>query len=310
MVKGGDWLERIKEWKYVKVFTQRLRTPIRHVKQFLDKNQKDNVSAMAGQSAFFVILSAIPFALFAFSILSLVNNGTPSQELLSAAQPNDTADVIRQFIIEGYQHASGTISVTVIVALWSAGKGLYIITDGISRIYGLPQKHMWLLRRIFAMGYTLVLFLMMVLSLALMVLNYVAEQYISNAVGDFPMSTEILFGLRYIIMAIILTLSLTLTMKLYLFRKVEDRRFAKFRVLLPGMAFTAVAWMLLIRGVEFYTTHFSSSVYGSLGTVVVAMMWVYFTMFILLCGIQINFIYRERFYRFSLKKLLKKLFKK
>lgn len=299
-------LKKIKEWKLVKTFHQRFRTPIRHIKAFSDKNRADNIPAIAGQSAFFVILSAIPFAMFAFSILSLISNGEMSQELFNAVQSNVAVSLIRQFLNEGYQHATGTISITVIVALWSAGKGLYNITDGISRIYGLPQKHTWLLRRIFAMGYTIVLFLIMLLSLGLIVLNYVAEQYISQAVGDFPLSTEILFGLRYIIMAIVTTLSLTLIMKLYLFRKVEDKRYAKFRVLLPGMAFTAVAWMLLIRAVEFYTTHFSSSIYGSLGTVVVAMMWVYFTMYILLFGIQLNYIYREQFYNFSLKKLFKK----
>ncbi len=293
---------KLTEPKIAKAAQKKFKTPIAHIDRFVTKCIDDNLAAMAGQSAFFIILSAIPFLLFAFSIFSIFVGGDLKSILPDETQYTGFLSVVGRYVNEAYQHASGTAIITIIIALWSAGKGMYNVTDGISRIYKLPQKHTWLARRIFAMGYTIVLFLIMALSLGMMVLNVVVETYIKKVVSVIPMGAAIVYGLRYIIVAIFLTLVLTVILKIYLFNKVDDKRYANFRVLLPGMAFTSVAWMVVIRGIEFYTVHFSSSIYGSLGTVIIIMMWVYISMYILLLGVEMNYIYRDAFYRFSFKK--------
>lgn len=284
-----------------------------HVKLFLKKNTEDNINALSGQSAFFLILSSVPMLMLILAIIAFFG-GEPNAaameraaaeggSVVEGASDSMLSGFFSRFVIEAYNYASsGAIIVTAVMALWSAGKGLYIITDGISRIYRIPQKHVWLLRRVFAMGYTIVLLLMMVVSIALMILNGLVDYYLEQAVGKLPLSTEILFGMRYIIATVIIALFLTLALKLYLRGKVEDKRYTKFRVLLPGMAFTAIAWDVLAWGVSLYSKYFTSSMYGSLGTVFIIMMWIYFMMLLLLYGVQINYIYREQFCRFRFKK--------
>ena len=297
-------------------------TVVLHVRRFLKKNLHDNINALAGQSSFFLILSVVPLLMFILALVVMFG-GKPDSNMLSQtvadaelADPTGTLDVdtvsryIYRFIQESYRHvSSGVVIVTVVAALWSAGKGLYIITDGISRIYGLPLRHNWLIRRVFAMGYTVVVLLMIVVCFGLMVLNALFDVYIQNAV-DIPLTTAILYASRYIIATIVITLFLTFALKLYLMRKVADKRFVKFRVLLPGMAFTAIAWGVLSWGVTLYNKYFTSSVYGSLGAAFIVMMWIYFMMLLLLYGIQINYIYRENFYRFGLRKKSNKKRKK
>lgn len=302
--------------KPVRRFRETFRVPIEHVRYFLQKNTEDNISALSGQSAFFVILSIVPFAVFLFFLLTWIL-GEPRFDIAEkeiAAAGSSTvgsyAANIMDFLKNAYNSRTQALPVAIIIALWSSGKGMYIITDGISRIYRLPAKHNWALRRVFAMGYTFVLVLMLTLTAGILTLNAVIESYITSATQQIPMSAVVIYGFRYVITTVIMALFLTVVLKLYLRRKVEDKKYAKFRVLLPGMAFTAVAWSVLTWGVEFYTKHFTSSMYGSLGTVIIVMMWVYFMMYLLLWGVQINCIYRESFYRFSLRKILWKIRRK
>lgn len=284
---------------------------VRHVRRFLQKCTEDNIPALSGQSAFFVIISIVPLVVFVFLIMSLFVKGSQEDAAMvsAAAKATQNAKTAEETLGSFAREMSGimykinssrsaALPITIILALWSAGKGMYIITDGISRIYRLPAKHMWIFRRVFAMGYTFVLLLMIALTLGILVLNAYVTSYIGTATESIPFSTEMLYGLRYVITTAVMALFLTVTLKLYLRRKVEDKRYIKFRVLLPGMLFTAIAWSVLSWGVEFYSEHFTSTVYGGLGTVVLVLLWVYFVMMLLLYGVQLNYIYREQFYNY------------
>jgi membrane protein len=153
------------------------------------------------------------------------------------------------------------------------------------------------------MGYTIVLLLMLALCFGVLFLDLTVSQYVEDIVKDLPVFVVILLGLRNILATVIIALFMTGALKLYLRRKVEDKRYTKFRVLLPGMIFTSISWNLLGRGVSLYTKYFTSSMYGNLGAVFIAMMWIYFMMLLLLYGVQINYVYREQFYLFSFKKV-------
>lgn len=315
--KDRERIEKFKrEHKRILWFTS---TVVLHIKMFLKKNTEDNINALSGQSTFFLILSLVPLLMLIISLMALFG-GKPNTAAMdevakqSGSVVNSTSSIddalllgfFRRFIIEAYEHASsGVIIITALTALWSAGKGLYIVTDGISRIYRIPQKHMWLTRRVFAMGYTVVLLLMMAVSMGLVILNAVIDNYLEQAIHKLPLSTEILIAMRYVIVTVIIALFLTVALKLYLKGKVDDDRYVRFRVLLPGMAFTAIAWDLLSWGVSVYTTYFSSSMYGSLSTVFIVMMWFYFLMLLLLYGVQIDYVYREAFYRFGMRKAIR-----
>lgn len=288
----------------------------RHVQRFLVKNSTDNISALAGQSAFFMILSVVPFIVFFFFLVAMIF-GEPQAEItgtkvaeVNNSSVTDFSSIISDFLVQLYNNRSHTVIVTVVMTLWSAGKGMYIITDGISRIYGIPIRHSWIFRRVFAMGYTFVMLLMLLLTASILTLNATIQAYLSTATEGLPLATQVLFGLRYVITTVIMTLFLTIVLKLYLRRRIKNNHYTKFRVLLPGMLFTSVSWSVLTWGIEFYSTHFSSSIYGGFGAVFILMLWIYFVMYLLLWGIQINCIYREQFYRFSFRKLFGRIGRK
>lgn len=275
------------------------------IKYILDKSYRDNIPALAGQSAFFLLLSAIPLILFVFSMLSLLTGKDLKTEDFAAIQMQGIPffDKLINYIVDSVRKAtSGTAIITAIVMLWSAGKGMYCITDGILRVYRIPNNKFWLLRRVYAMGYTIVMLLILFAGLVAVLVNIFLASSINQLIGG----GEQIHWLTHVLLQILLTLLQTVLMawalKLFLRNKVE-RSYTTMRALIPGMLITVIAWKVLTFGVVYYLRHFAvSSVYGSLAGVFMVMIWVYFLTYLLLYGIQINFVYRHEFSSFRLFK--------
>lgn len=281
---------------------------IKHVMDFLEHNRRANISALSGQSAFFILLSAVPFLMFIFAIAALFFGEPKLSEIpyRNVLSPSG-AEFISKIVIDAYKRSNEIAVYTVIFALWSAGKGMYAVSDGILRIYRLDNNKPWLVKRIFAMGYIIVSLLLVLVSTAFMAVDSFLTEILGGLVSEIPFALEVVIGMRYIIIAALMIIMLTLALKLLLRRRVSDPRYAKIKALLPGAVFTAIGWTLLSFGVSIYNRYFtSSSIYGSLGAVVVIMMWVYFAVYILLCGVQINYIYRDFFISLFTRKKKKK----
>lgn len=280
-------------------------TVYRHVMNFLNKSYEDNIAALSGQSAFFLILSSVPLVMFIFALLLILTGKSISDgsTIIHFDTDNSVILFLEKYIVEAAKRAtSGTAVITAIMTLWSAGRGLYCITEGISRIYRLPNKRIWLMKRVFAMGYTVVMLIMLILGFAVFVLNFLVSQKFSQFFGENVFLNWLTGLLNPIVLEALQLVIMTLALKFYLRGKVEEKRYYSFRALFPGMLFTVIIWHIVNYGVSLYLQYFSaSSIYGSLGTAAILMIWMYILMFVLLYGIQLNYIYRDTFS--GLKKL-------
>ncbi|MEE3429076.1 MAG: YihY/virulence factor BrkB family protein [Ruminococcus sp.] len=278
--------------------------PIDKIKYFLSKSKEDNISAIAAQSAFFLVLSIVPFLMFAFAVLSYFNIPREFYETyIQGVFVDDWGEKLRPIVDTTYANSIGIAFTTIIVALWSAGKGLYSITDGINRIYKIEYKRVWIIKRIYAMGYTLLMFLVMVLTVGLLIVTEFFDNQLRPFIKNLPYILGIIYTLRYFVVFAALLLLVSLAIKLYLRNKVDDKRWAKFRLQLPGVFLTALCWLGLSYGIRIYVKYFNGfSIYGSLTSIAVIMIWFYFSMYILLYGIQFNYINRREIYNFRFRK--------
>lgn len=290
---------------------EKIRVIVKHVMHFLDKSKRDNIPALSGQSAFFLILSVIPMLLFAFSIVSILT-GTDIEMSDFSELSNQKAfpylEPLLRYLIESVHKAtSGTAIITAVMMLWSSGKGMYCITDGILRVYHIPNNKFWIVKRIYAMGYTIVTLLMILCGVIVIVFSFFFAGYVNSVTGDTKQIHLLLRILIIIIIALFQSLMMTVALKLFLRRKLKNPVYYSMRALYPGMLLTVIAWNLLTFGVVLYIRYFAvSSIYGSLASVFITMIWVYFMMYILLYGIQLNYIYRRQFSTFRLFKRRKK----
>ncbi len=284
---------------------------LRNIRHILRKNKADNVPAISGYSALFIILSFVPFIMFIIAILSIFNNGSTAflkSFETEAGSQLDFMPFLKNIVEEALKSASGVAVVTGIISLWSAGKGLYSVTDGISRIYRIDDSRPWIARRFFSMGYTIFMLLVILVAYAGFVVLRFVEGFITPYVSKLPYALGVLFALRNVLLVVLSAILIAFALKLYLRRRVADKRFSKFRVQLPGAVFIALAWELFSFGIEIFIKSFNGfNVYGSLASVAGFMFWTYYMMYIFLLGVQINYVYRLKIYiRFTPKMLFKK----
>lgn len=282
---------------------------IKNIKNILKKNFEDNIPAISAQSAFFIILSFVPFLMFALSIFSHL--GIPRESIDEMLENTITDDSLGEWlqgiINEVYSTATSVAITTIIIALWSAGKGVYSITEGIRVIYRLPNRFNWLVKRLFSMAYTVLMLLSILLTFSGLILTEFFNDYIKSFLKGLPVVIHLLYTLRYLIIFVVVTLLIAFALKMYLRHRVEDKRYAAFKGQLPGALITSTGWVVLSLGMRIYVNYFNGfSIYGSLGTMALVMVWMYFSIYIFAFGIQINYMYCEKIHSVPTKKLFKR----
>lgn len=256
---------------------------------FVKKCKKDNISAFAAQSAFFIVLSLIPFIMLFISLVQY----TPVTEgmilnMVNRVMPTYISPFLIGIIHEMFNNSIGLVSVAAVVAVWSAAKGIQYLMNGLNSVYDIEETRNWVFLRFRASLYTLILVVAIVASLTLMVfgnsLQYLIAQYLPIVANI----TQGILKLRSLILLAILVLFFAV-----LFKMLPNRK-ASFRSQMPGSAMAAVGWALLSFGISVYVDYFHGfSMYGSLTTIILVMLWLYFGIYILLVCAEFNSIYEE-----------------
>ena len=131
---------------------------------------RHHTGAYAAQAAYFFVLSLIPIFLLLLTMVQF----TPMtlRDLLDAVMqvfPSSVEPLIRSIMVEAYSQSGGMIPLTVLIVLWSAGKGVLSVTNGLNCIYANTETRNYLYLRLRASLYTVLFLLAIVLSLVLSV---------------------------------------------------------------------------------------------------------------------------------------------
>lgn len=281
-------------------------------KPFIDEINRDNIFAIAGQSAFFLILSIVPLSMFVVSMLQNLHVPVEVFEDFVSIVLNETAtEYVSNFLGNVYQNATGISLITMIATLWSAAQGIHAITNGLNRIHGTYESRNWLFLRIRAMIYTIILFGILLLSMLVIVLGSGLNSMLSPYLILLPDIIEIIFSMRYVIIFLYLTILFALIYRNLPNFSREMRREYSFRYQIPGALFASISWFVLSFGISIYVGDFNGfSIYGSLTKLAVIMVWLYFCIVCMLIGVEINYFYHEKIKSFKLKKIITKFKKK
>ena len=264
----------------------------RQILRFFDKCSKDNISTYAGYAAFFTILSAFPFFMLLLALLKY----TPITEdmliqSLSALVPQAFQDVVRVIILDltRADRLTTMISVTAVLSLWSASRGLIGLMDGLDVICRAKERN-YFHQRITAVFYTFAFILLIVLMLSLMVFGNQIHLFLSGHYPFLARISGILIDTRSYLMVGIMTLFFMLVYQVF------PNRPMKYLRQFPGAALAAIGWTLLSFGFSLYVDYFSnaSKMYGSLTTILLLLLWLYFCMYLLMLGAEFNAVVEER----------------
>ncbi len=257
--------------------------------QLLTAISEDHVGAFAAQSAFFFILSFIPFLMV---FVSLVKYTSITEELLVQVVKDFAPAYIEKFLAdivgEVYDNSLQFLSITIVMAIWSSAKGAQSLLNGLNAVYRVKETRNWFVRRFWAVVYTLMFILSMIISLLLVAFGGKIQTIIPDRLGFLQKLMNGLIQSRIFILLIILIAFFLLIFKIFPNRKMT------LRSQLPGAIFSALGWYFLTFLISIYVDDFNGfSVYGSLTTWVLVMIWLYFCMYILLIGGKINVAYAK-----------------
>jgi len=246
---------------------------------------ENHMGAYAAQTAYFFMLCMIPIILLLLTMVQYTPV-TKADVMTAVIQvfPASVDSLITSIVNQVYNQSTGIIPITIIVALWSAGKGVLAMTSGLNCIYGCRETRNYIFLRIRATIYTVMFIIVIILLLVLSVFGNTLNLFIA---GHIPFLKKISDWL--IMSRTFITPTVLVVFSLMIYRFLPNRR-GRFRDQLPGAMFAAVGWMVVSWVFSIYLDVFEgfSSMYGSLTTIVLIMLWMYFCMYCILLGAEMN----------------------
>lgn len=249
-----------------------------------------HTGAYAAQAAYFFVLSLIPILLL---LVYMAVRYTPlnQNDVLNAVLqvfPASVSGLMRSIFYQVYNQSETVIPVTIIVALWAAGRGVLSVTSGLNAIYSNIETRNYFYLRIRSTIYTLLFLIAIILSLVISVFGNSISVIVYEHVPFLIKVVDFIMRIRTLVTLIVLIVFWDLVYKFLPNRKHNVR--TTFRKQLPGAAFTACGWLLLSFVFSIYLDIFTgfSDMYGSMATIVLIMLWLYGCMYIILLGGEVN----------------------
>lgn len=259
---------------------------IRFGKILINRIDQADVAGLSAQLAYFFLLSLFPFLLFLVTLLGyLPIDSNYVIEILGAYLPADVVNMIDTNLTQLVNNRSGSLlSLSIIGTIWSASNGINAITKSFNRAYEVEKERSFITSRIIAVGLTLGMILVIVVALFLPVFGKViGEQFFAafNLSEDFLKAWNMF---RWVTSSIIFFIVFFALYMMAPHTKVKARH------ALWGTLFATIAWQFTSFGFSFYVNTLGnySATYGSLGTVIVLMIWFYLSGIIITTGGVLN----------------------
>lgn len=242
------------------------------------------VGTYASGAAFFLFLSVIPMVMIVSGILphDIISN----KEMVNISQAV-IPDKIYRFllgIVDSYHGNQLTLlSVSALVVIWSASKGVLALIRGLNHIYEVEETRGYILLRLKASFYTIFLLLAILLSAGVLVFGNTLAKWLIPDYGSAASLWRLFGGIRHIFVAGMISVVFCTMYSLLPNNQLSWKEHY------PGAVVTSVFWTLYSFGFSVYIDYFGGfSMYGSLTSIVIVMIWLYFCMYIFFCGALVN----------------------
>ena len=271
----------------------KLKKPVSAVASVFDMIGKKKVAVYAAASDYFLFMSLVPILMLLVSLIRYLPFGQADVlEIFADAVPASVYDVIRTIVESIYRSGGGVVTVSILLTLFSASGAMRAIMKGLDAVYEVDRRENVALFFLRAYVYMLILIVIIVLSLVLMVYGGEILGWLRSILPESGF-VDGLFSLakymRYLLVLAILTLSFIL---LYRWVPAGEHRSA---CQWPGAVFCALAWAGFSWVFSLYVSVSDKfGAYGYIGTIMVAMMWMYYCLMFLLIGGCINAVIENR----------------
>jgi membrane protein len=248
--------------------------------------QDDEVPALGAQLTYYLILSFFPFVIFlitlsAYTPLSQKDVLADLVSVMPTAVGPLVGDLFKEII---QKRSSALLSIGMIAAIWTASSGMMAMIRALNKAYDVSEhRPYWKVKGI-SIIFTLCLSIVICLSFVLLVFGQMIGSY-AFGVLEIPNTFQSL----WVPLKNILTLVIMCTIFALLYYTAPNR-IIRFYDVLPGALFTTVGWVVISLSFSYYVNHFNSytTTYGSLGGIIILLVWLYLSSVLILLGGEIN----------------------
>jgi membrane protein len=256
------------------------------LKRTVKQLKSDNVPIVSGGVAYYSFLALVPALAAVVSIYGLVAEPSDVGRQLNSffgALPKDAAQLLRsQVRAITAQQAGGlgtAAAIGIVGSLWSASKGMQALISSLNIAYDEEETRKGLRLRAITLGMTVGLAVVATAVIAAMVVAGSLSSHLPTA-GQWAVSVA-----RWPVLFVVLTGGLAV-----LYRYAPDRDEPEWRWVSPGALLAAALLVLGSFGFALYVNAFGSysETYGSLGAIVVLLLWLNLTAYVVVLGAELD----------------------
>ncbi|UOE56420.1 YihY/virulence factor BrkB family protein [Bacillus sp. CMF12] len=249
--------------------------------------EEDDVFGLAAQLAYFFLLSLFPLLIFLVTLVPYLP--ITQQDILNVVRdfaPGETMKLIETNIYEITQRNGKLLSFGIIATLWSASNGINAVVKAFNKAYDVKETRHFIIARGMAILLTFAMIFVFVLALLLPVFGRQIGLFISSEFGLSGQFLAIWNMVRWLVSPFILFMVFT-----GLYWIAPNKKLTCISVA-PGAIFATVGWVLSSLAFSYYVSNFGnfSATYGSIGAIIVLMIWFYISGIIIILGGEINAI--------------------
>lgn len=257
------------------------------IKKICTDLNSDNISAFSAQCSYYTILSFIPFTILLITLIQYTNIDQHTLfNAISKVVPTSMNEFILGIVREVYSKSIGTISISIIFTLWSAGKGLFALIKGLHLVYDVTDKksNSVIYLKLMSIIQTVIFIFIITLGLILLVFGNTLVSIVKDYFGglkNFNIISSIITELCFIF--------LTFIIFLFLYKFMPKHK-VSFKSQIPGALFGAICLNLVSFVFSKYLDIFKgfSITYGSLTALILVMMWTYSCFYTIFLGAELN----------------------
>jgi membrane protein len=247
----------------------------------------DNCLGLAAQLAYYCLLALVPALVFVIALTSFFPAGVIDQLIASVASiaPAEMTELLRtQFQSIAAGNNGGLLTFGFLMALWSSSAAIVSVTDALNRAYDIEEARPWWKVRLTAILLTIALAILVLVSLTLVIAGPSIAEWLADRTGLGSVFTWTWKILQWPLVFVLVSTGLGL---INYFAPDADQDWVWIS---PGAVLGTALWLVASLAFKFYVANFSdyNATYGSLGGIIVLMLWFYISGLAVLAGAEMN----------------------
>jgi membrane protein len=258
------------------------------LKRTVNEALKDNIFDLAAQQAYYFFFALFPALLFVISVASffpLTNMIDQVIAMLSRVAPGDVINIVKDQLRDlSKQNSGGILTFAFVFTIWSSSGAMVSIITTLNAAYDVTESRPWWKTRIVAIGLTVGIAVFILLSMFLVLAGPTVAEHLAETMRLGPAFKWTWWVLQW---PVVIALAVSAIGLVYYFAPDVEQDWVW---ITPGSVVATGLWLLVSLGLKLYYTLVpnANATYGTIGAVMVLMLWFYCSGIALLLGAELN----------------------